>query len=331
MSAGNTGGTPNEGDDPFAYLYRPEDGPQGGTPQAPQPRPPSHHQVRAVGERTYGAQQGYPGQAAPSPRQAPHGYGQQPGPGYQQPDAYYAAPETQHGGSPYGPGPGRSGLPEPEPRRNGLLIGAIAAVTAVVLGVGAAILFSGDDSQGTAGAEQSQDAGGAQEQPGEGETSPEPQDGSEGGDEDGSEEKEPEELPSGDLTELTLDNGALLESTVGGARSPSSAYISGLNTPGALITWTFDFQGDPGSYKMNVGYSVLRGDQAMSFAVNNALREDQINLRDYAKNNDWATNWVTTFNYIELAKGQNTILIGCDEGDKCEAIIDRLWITERDE
>jgi hypothetical protein len=123
--------SPPEGDDPFGYLYRQEGGAPGAPPAAPQQ--PSYRQVRPVGERTYAGQQQNGGYGYPQ---------QQP----QQQNPYYAAPEAQPGGG-YPGGPGRGGYDDEDesPRRNTMLIGAIAVVTAVVLGVGAAIVFSGDD------------------------------------------------------------------------------------------------------------------------------------------------------------------------------------------
>ncbi|WP_062217295.1 hypothetical protein [Streptomyces sp. NBRC 109706] len=298
MSAGNTGqGTPDEGDDPFAYLYRPEGGAAGQQPVAP--RQPSYNQVRPVGERTFGGQQGY--------RQQPS------------PDARYAAPETQGGGG-YGGPPDRR-RPDQDSRRNGLLVGAIAVVLAVVLGVGAAILFSGDDegddqANGGETTEPTDDGEGEDEGSTEGETDPDP-----------SEDPEPEELPTADITQLALGGGAALEATFDGARSDSGSYIALEGRQGATINWSFDFEGEPGMYYLYTGYSAISDDQTLSFSINGTPREDPVNLRDYNTNSDeWDDSWVRTFNQVELVRGQNSIQFTCDSS--CDVAIDQLFVTD---
>ncbi|UED85684.1 hypothetical protein [Streptomyces profundus] len=297
MSAGNTGqGTPDEGDDPFAYLYRPEGGAAGQQPVAP--RQPSYNQVRPVGERTFGGQQGY--------RQQPS------------PDARYAAPETQGGG--YGGPPDRR-RNDQDSRRNGLLVGAIAVVLAVVLGIGAAILFSddegGDDEAG--GGETTEPTGGADDGDDEGSSEGDP-------DPEPSDDAEPEELPAADITQLSLGGGAALEATFDGARSDSGSYVALAGRQGATVSWSFDFQGEPGMYYLYTGYSVITDDQTMSFSVNGTPREDPVKLVDYSPNDEWDTSWVRTFNQVELVRGQNTVEYTC--GGSCDAAIDELFVTD---
>ncbi|MGP4110187.1 hypothetical protein ACTWP5_04620 [Streptomyces sp. 4N509B] len=310
MSAGNNGAgmPPNHApdDDPFAYLYRPE-GPQADGQQAPPPRQPeSYHQVRPVGGRTYGGGQG-------SPRTQPMGaagYGQPP-----QPDAHYAAPETQGGAG--APG-GRRRMPPPEPpRRNGLLIGAIAVVVAVVVGVGAAILFSGDETEPSAGGDptgsetQGSDGEPGDEDPGDGESSP-PGAG---------------EPPVADLAALQLGGGARLESGIAGASSPEGNYVSGL-VQGSTITWTFDFEGDPGQYVLYTTYATVSDDQTLAFSVNGTPRDDRINLRDFngGGSDEWEESWYNTYNYVDLEQGSNTLEFSCPES--CDVLIDQLYFTE---
>ncbi|WP_165988282.1 hypothetical protein [Streptomyces sp. YIM 98790] len=325
MSAGNNGmGGAPEGDDPFGYLYRQDGDGQGPAPQAP----PTYQQVRPVGERQYG-QRAAGGMGAP-PLSAGHGgYPQQ-----QSPDARYAAPEAVPG-SPYGGGRRAEGLGpdggEEPPRRNGLLIGAIAVVTAVVLGVGAAILFSGDDS----GNDPSADGGdttGENEDPADDAGNQQGEAPAEEDPKDGEEEEEPIEFPEAGLGSLTLTGGAVLAGDVANARSADGTYVGGLNNTGATVAWTFDFEGDPGTYRMYVGYSVAKGDQKMSFAVNSQseIRTD-LNLKDYAKNDAFDKNWVRTWNNVELVTGQNVIYIGCDKGDKCDVLIDKILIAENED
>lgn len=343
MSAGHSGaGTPEGGDDPFGYLYRQEGGDPRGAPQAP-PQP-GYQQVRPVGERAYGGQAGGgygpppasgghpPQQAAPPPpgygapqspyQQSPYQAPQQPP---AQPNAYYAAPETQPGaGLPPGKGgPGVGGFDEEPPRRNnGLLIGAIAVVASVVIGVGAAILFSDD---GDGGAQAKDDASTAQPDDGSG-------DGGEGSDKEPEEpeETEPEfAFPEPVFTELGLANGAFYrnDGAVAGARSDDGSYIDGLDNPLSTVTWTFDFEGPEGAYRLYIGYSVPKGNQEMSFAVGGEPRDDKINFKDYAKNDDWSKNWVSTWKGVYLTPGENSVHLGCVSGDTCKVIVDKLELV----
>lgn len=311
MSAGTNGGamppnnasnnSPDNDEDPFAYLYRPDG--QSDAQAAPPARPAaaSYHDVRPVGERSYGGQQGYGQQ------------GQRP-----QPDAYYAAPEAQPGraapsyGQSHG-GSSRRSAPEPL-WRNGLLIGAIAVVLAVVAGVGAAILFSGDDNA-AAGDQTSQSPSG--DDSGSQESSP--SDSATGGqDDDGG-------LPEADLAQLTLAGGAALESSVTGSHSGS--YINVHNGSGATVTWTFDLD-QAGSYVFYTSYSVVTDGQAMAFSVNGTARTDPIDTQDYVSGSDaWEESWVETYNYVDLNEGTNTIQLSC--GGSCDILIDRLYLNEQ--
>ncbi|RMI41849.1 carbohydrate-binding protein [Streptomyces triticirhizae] len=298
MSAGNSGqGTPDGGDDPFAYLYRPE---AGQAPPPAAPRQPSYNQVRPVGERTFGGQQGYRQQHSP--------------------DARYAAPETQPGG--YGGGPPsdrRRG--DQDNRRNGLLIGAIAVVLAVVIGVGAAILFSGDgendEASGQETAEPTDDGDGGGED----------DEGATGEEEEPSDEPETDELPAADITQLTLTGGAALEATFQGSRADSGSYVALLNRQGSTITWTFDFQGEPGTYRVYMGYSAISDGQTLSFSVNGTPREDPVKLLDWNDASDaFDDSWAHTWNLVELVEGENTIQYSCTAS--CDAVVDQLYISE---
>lgn len=321
-NAGNNGMSPPEGDDPFGYLYRQEGG-APGAPAAP-PQQPSYRQVRPVGERTYAGQQ------------QPGGYGYP-----QQQSPYYAAPETQPGngypapGGGHPGGPGRGGYDDDEPpRRNTMLIGAIAVVTAVVLGVGAAILFSGDD-EGTKDDGQGQvEPGPSDDNPGEGEGGDDEGEaaGDPGEDEDGDEEPEEEFEPiAAELAGVTPLGGAFLNSgEVSGARSGSGNYFDGLNRENATVLWSFDFDGTPGDYRLFIGYSVPEKDQKMSLAINEQIRDGKINFNDYLDGEkvDRSQRWFHTYQVITLKEGRNDVYVGCAKGDSCDVLIDKMEIVE---
>src|SRR5690606_30772897 len=133
MTPGNNGASTPEDDDPFGYLYA--DGQANGAqpPSGGYGYPNSVNRVRAVGARQYGQQ-------APAPQQGTYG----------RPHAHYAAPETLPGGAAtaHSPQPGHGGGRGRGPNTKGLLIGAIAVVAAVVIGIGVAMIGGDDDDKG---------------------------------------------------------------------------------------------------------------------------------------------------------------------------------------
>ncbi|MFM9368198.1 carbohydrate-binding protein [Streptomyces sp. Da 82-17] len=309
MTAGNNGASQPQDDDPFGYLYA--DGqaagatpPGGGGGGYGYPgRSSSFQQVRTVGERQYG-QQG----AAAGPGAAP---GQVP-----QQNAHYAAPETLPGGQhtrrAAPPADQRGGR---GPNTKGLLIGAIAVVAAVVVGIGAAMLSnSGDDPDSG-----SNQAGSADTAGGDG-----------GGDEPNTEpSKEPEkvELPKEDAKALTLAGGTTTASDVQGAKS--GTYVQGLNTPGASATWTFNGIPKDGKYTLHVQYGVPGKDQKTTLTVNGKQQDRKLNMSNFAgaEEGDWAKGWTNTWANIQLTKGTNTIKISCESGDQCDAYLDQLSLS----
>ncbi|MGY1452495.1 hypothetical protein [Streptomyces sp. SS8] len=318
MTAGNNGSGTPENDDPFAYLYRSEGGTGGdaGT-AASQPGVPrtSYNHVRAVGERRYGGQQGQ--QAPQQHQQPPH-----------QPNAHYAAPETVPGGraaarreaaaaGAAGRGRGRN--------HNGLLVGALAVVAAVVLGVGAAIFFSGDDDANAnqTGGVQAATSGAGEGDSGTGDGDDQDKDA------DKNKEGKPGRLPSEDAASLQLGGGATTDKTVKGAESRSGAYVTGLDKPGASATWTFEVPED-GKYTLFVGYGVPGKDANSTLAVNGTARQDPLNMKNFARagEGEWEKGWTRTFAWVDLSKGANTVRISCEEGNQCGFVLDRVWIKE---
>ncbi|MFE9248572.1 dimeric protein [Streptomyces sp. NPDC007088] len=326
MTPGNNGENPPEGenppadpaaDDPFGYLYA--DGqaagatPPGGGGGYGYPGPRSYHQVRPVGERQYGyppqqaAQQPYDGQAAG-------------GPGYPQQNAHYAAPETLPGGPPAGGrraqqqtgGRGRG------PNTKGLLIGAIAVVAAVCVGIGIA-LGTGDSGDGKDNkAEQPPAPTAHQSQPGEDDDKP-----------SANPSEEPEDLPKSDAKALKLDGGTTLSSDVKGAKAGDGIYVAGFNKVGAKLTWTVSGIPEDGDYTIFLDYGVPGKDQQASLIVNGGERRE-LPLKNWAgaPEGDWEKGWTNSYVYTHLTKGTNSIVFSCEDGDKCDANFDRLWLKE---
>jgi hypothetical protein len=320
MTAANTGASTPEDDDPFGYLY--EDGQAAGaTPPgqgrgygypgpAAQPGVPrtSYNQVRTVGERRQYGQQVPPQQA------------------YGQPTAHYAAPETYpgaaaqtrqvpipaqqgHGG---GHGGGRSG----GPNTKGLLIGAIAVVAVVVIGITAA-LINGGDEKNKAGHQPG--AGGSPTAAESVETNPEAEP-----------EEEPVsgELPKQDAATLRLGPPAALAKDVKGAEGADGAYVTGFNAVGASVTWNANLDKE-GAYRLYVRYAIPAKDANATLTVNGEPNSNPIGLKNFIDSDDpnYEKNWQTTWAPVSLQKGENTIKLSCEAGNQCDVILD--WVEVR--
>ncbi|MGW7576713.1 carbohydrate-binding protein [Streptomyces sp. NPDC054765] len=298
MTAGNNGADTPENDDPFAYLYRSEGG-EGGAPGpsgdgAPgrQPGVPrtSYNQVRAVGQRQYGQQ---------APQQVT--YGQQ--------NAHYAAPETLPGGdrTRSSAAQGHAGQ-EPRRGRNGLLIGTVAVVAVVCIGIGVAMLTNGKGSKGDTAGKPGPTAG----------DTVAPSDKP-------TKKPAPGKLPEQDAGSLRLDGGASTAKDVPGARSDGGTYVAGMNTPGASATWSVDVPRS-GDYTLFVGYGVPGKDADSSLTINGQPRSAKLSMKNFAgaKEGAWDKGWTRTFAWIQLNKGTNTIKISCEQGNQCDFNLDKV-------
>ncbi|MET9863282.1 hypothetical protein ABZY93_29070 [Streptomyces smyrnaeus] len=338
MTAENngTGAAPEGGDeDPFAYLYRQEGGAQQPAAPGQQPGVPrrSFNQVRAVGERQYGygypqqQQQrtggyGYPQQGSGyAQQQSGYGYPQQPPPPQHQPSPHYAAPETVPGGRAAarqqgGPGGnGRGGR-----NRTGLLVGAIAVVAAVVIGIGAAIVFNEDDSADDPQAKDTSSQQDSQDQ------------GDEAKDEKDNKDKQPasKKLPKEDAASLRLGGGAKAATEVAGAKGQRGAYVGGMNQPGASATWQLKDIPAAGKYTLHVRYGVPGKDADATLTINGKPESRPLRMKNFsgAKEGDWEHGWQNTWSNIQLKKGQNSVKISCEAGNKCEVNLDQVWLTK---
>ncbi|MGW1492471.1 CBM35 domain-containing protein [Streptomyces sp. NPDC002402] len=316
MTAANNGASTPEDDDPFGYLY--EDGrAAGATPPgqsrgygypgpAAQPGVPrtSYNQVRTVGERQYGQQ---------VPQQQAHA---QQG----QPTAQYAAPETYPGGAPTRPvapqagghGGGRSG----GPNTKGLLIGAIAVVAVVVIGIAAALITSGgedDKAGGQSGGDGGTSAGQSVKPSDEPSTSQDPQ----------------EPLPKQDAATLQLGAPAALAKDIKGAEGAGGAFVTGFNAVGASVTWKAKIA-EEGKYRLYVRYAIPAQDANATLTVNGKANTNPLGLKNFIHSTDpaWEKNWQTTWAPVNLNKGENELKISCEAGNQCNVILDWLEVKE---
>jgi hypothetical protein len=314
MTAGNNGSDTPENDDPFAYLYR-SDGAQNGQaeqsgsapraggygypgPAAPhQPGVPrtSYNHVRAVGERTYGQQnQQYQQQYQQQTQQIPN----------QQ--AYGGQGQQQGHGRQNAPSRGARGR---GPNNKGLLIGALAVVAVVVIGIAVAMITNNDDKKDDNADPTNSPTAGASVKPSE----------------TAKPTKKPSKLPTEDAWGMRLEGGAAPATDIPGAKAEGGKYVGGLNTPGASATWSVDVD-KGGSYKLYVQYSVPGEDQGLSLDVNGKPANEALRMKNYGKAKQGEWGWTYTWTIVNLNPGTNTVKVSCEAGDKCNVNLDQMWL-----
>lgn len=322
MTPGNNGASTPEDDDPFGYLYA--DGQANGA-QPPSGGggygyPGSVNRVRAVGERQYGGQQAptaqYGQQAAPTaqygqavPQQQAYGA---------QPNAHYQAPETFPGGPPAGQQPpsygGGGGGRGRGPNTKGLLIGAIAVVAAVVIGISVAMMNgSGDNKSGNQAGSTPAASQSASSSPSA-----------------SSSAAAEAELPKIDAKALLLGGGTVTASDVDGAKADGGVYVTGFNAVGASVTWNVSGIAKSGGYRLYVNYGVPGKDATATLTVNGTAQSRALNLSNFAKaaEGDYTKGWTNTWASVQLNKGSNTIKISCEQGDQCDVNFDQLYLVK---
>lgn len=313
MTSGNNGASTPEDDDPFGYLYA--DGQANGA-QPPSGGggygyPGSVNRVRPVGQRQYGQQ-------APT---AAYGQVPQQQGTYGQPNAHYAAPETHPGGATtasqqpsYSGGHGSGGRGGPNTK--GLLIGAIAVVAAVVIGISVAML-GGDGEKDDAGGDTGSTPTQSQES-----SAPSPSNSNSQAAED--------DLPTRDAKSLALAGGAATASEIKGAKADGGVYVSGFNAAGSSVSWNVDGIPKSGKYTVFVGYSVPGKDQNATLTVNGTASDSPVDLKNWtgAAEGDYEKGWTKTYNWIQLNKGTNTIKVSCEQGNQCDALLDQMWLVK---
>ncbi|WSQ10078.1 carbohydrate-binding protein [Streptomyces sp. NBC_01231] len=313
MTAGNNGASTPEDEDPFGYLYA--DGQANGAqpPSNGYGYPNSVNRVRAVGQRQYGQQ----GQAAAT---APYGQVPQQGQAsYAQPNSHYAAPETLPGGaaatqqSSYGGGGGggRRG-----PNTKGLLIGAIAVVAAVVIGIGVAMMNDGGEDDNKAGNEASTTPTTSQS------SEPSPSN---------SESAASQDLPKSDAKTLRLEGGTTTASEIKGAKAEGGVYVTGFNKVGAKVTWAVNGIEKAGTYRLYVNYGIPGVDANATLVVNGKANSQPLGMKNFGglPKGDWEHGWQNTWANVNLTKGTNTIVIACNDGNQCDAVLDQVYLADK--
>ncbi|MFI0091023.1 carbohydrate-binding protein [Streptomyces bobili] len=309
MTPGNNGASTPEDDDPFGYLYA--DGQANGAqpPSGGGYGYPSVNRVRPVGERQYGQQQtAQYGQQAVPPQQGAYG----------QPNGNHAGPENFSGGAGVPTGnrqqgyQGNGGGRGSGPNTKGLLIGAVAVVAAVVIGI-AVVMANGDSGDDKAD-------GGASTPPTQSQSaSPSPS--------STSSESASGELPKVDAKALRLDGGTSLASDVKGAKADGGIYVNGFNQVGAKVTWTVSSK-EAGDFRLYALYSVPGADANATLLVNGKANSQPLGLKNFigSPKGDYEKGWQSTWAPVSLNKGTNVIEVACNEGNQCDALFDQLWL-----
>ncbi|MEU8992469.1 CBM35 domain-containing protein [Streptomyces sp. NPDC048558] len=313
MTSGNNGASTPEDDDPFGYLYA--DGQANGA-QPPSGGggygyPGSVNRVRPVGQRQYGQQ-------APT---AAYGQIPQQQGTYGQPNAHYAAPETHPGGvttasqqPSYSGGHGSGGRGGPNTK--GLLIGAIAVVAAVVIGISVAML-GGDGEKDDAGG----DTGSTPTQSESGDSRPSASSSAGAGAAD---------LPAVDAKALRLEGGTATASDFKGAKAAGGVYVTNFNQVGAKVIWSVNGIEKAGSYRLYVRYGIPGKDANATLLVNGTANTQPLNMENFGNTpeGDWEKGWKTTWANVNLNKGTNTIEVACNDGNQCDAVLDQMYLSK---
>ncbi|QNP71941.1 carbohydrate-binding protein [Streptomyces roseirectus] len=315
MTPGNNGASTPEDDDPFGYLY--EDGQARGAqpPSGGYGYPNSVNRVRAVGDRRPAGQQQTAAYGQP-----PQQYGQPQYGAPQQQTAPYGQVPQQQGA--YGPPPGAPQQPSRSgnrggggrgPNTKGLLIGAVAVVVAVVVGIVVAVSL-GDKKDDEAG----------------GGTTPTPQastsQSASPSDSGNSPSAQSELPPPTDAKAMKLEGGATTASDIKGSKS--GTYVTGLNAQGASVTWTVNGIPADGTYTVFAIFNVIGEKQEMTLSINGKPFGSKMNFSDFTGAKDPAQAWAETYAWPTLTKGTNTISISCQQGDKCNVLLDQLELKK---
>ncbi|WP_405582892.1 carbohydrate-binding protein [Streptomyces sp. NBC_01190] len=328
MTAGHDG-TP-ENDDPFGYLYRSDGGAQQQPePDAQQPRVPrtSYNQVQRVGERRSPQQpQGGYGYPQQQPQQQPGGYGYPPQqqPQGQQQYGYdqgqqqqYGAPQQPYDTPPPGGRRGRQGNGGPDaPNRKGLLIGAVAVVAAVAIGIAFAMTNGSGDDKKKLG-DQPTGAPAASSAPS---TAPTPS----------SAEPTPFDSQKVDAATLALSGGAAKSNQWPGADAAGGTYVDHMGQAGASVAWTVTVPKD-GPYTFFISYGNAGDDANLSLSINGKPRSDAVNLKNYGspRYTDWSKAWSNlTYSWVDLKKGANVLALTCMPNTNCGVNLDQLWLKD---
>ncbi|QMU74917.1 carbohydrate-binding protein [Streptacidiphilus sp. PB12-B1b] len=291
-----------EDDDPFAYLYRGQEGEDAARNAAPQPGVPrtSYQQATQVGRTQYGQ---------PRPQQGP------PAPQYQQ---QYTQPFPQQGqpGQPYpgqqptsqlppaggGRAASRSGGGSGGGSNRAVTFGAIGVVLAVAIGIGVAVVNSGGAKSDTAGSGSSPSvSSSAPASVSASASAPAP--------------AAPPGKTDVDSASMTLGGGAVTADNHTGGASTDGKFVP-LTSAGMSITWNNVTVPSAGSYTFWVHYANAGASSTTPFTltINGKAMSNTINLENWAGSNNWDQAWQRSYASVPLNAGSNSIELSYGSG-----------------
>jgi hypothetical protein len=309
MTAENNG-VP-EDDDPFAYLYRAENGEDGGAaPTQPMPGVPrtSYQQATQVGRTQYGGQPGYGAQQSAYGQQQP-GYGQQvQQSGYGQTQSYGGVPHQAQPPAGGGRAAARQSGGSGGGSSRGVMIGAVAVVAAVAIGIGMAV-FNGDGkSSAASGSTTSASAAATASSSASASDTP------------------AAALPGATDAATMVLQGTNPVTTPAGAKAAGGSSVPITNGQQS-VTWKVNIP-TAGQYYVWIRYN-NPGANAKDLLLVNGEKSRQTDFQNYTPaSKDPSQAWFRTFNQPNLPSGQVSITIQGVDGQP-PVNIDQIAITEQ--
>ncbi|QMU67462.1 carbohydrate-binding protein [Streptacidiphilus sp. P02-A3a] len=287
-----------EDDDPFAYLYRGQEG-EDARNAAQQPGAPrtSYQQATQVGRMQYG-----------QPRQQPGG---QQAPQYQQQYQQQAPPQQQT--SPLPPTGGGRAQSRSGGSSRGVTYGAVGVVLAVVIGIGVALLNSGGDKSPVASPSNSPVTSASTDPSASSTPSA----------------SAPAALPGAtNVSGMTLGGGAVPTNNHTGAASTDGKFVP-LTASGMSITWSNVSVPTAGSYTFWVHYANAGGGNPDPFTltVDGKALPLTINLKNWSGSTSWDQAWQRSYTPVTLNAGSNTIEVSYATGSNAGVNVDQLAVT----
>jgi hypothetical protein len=310
-----------EDDDPFAYLYRGQEGEdaRSATPQPGVPRT-SYQQATQVGRVQYGQPRQQPGGQPQAPQYQPPQYPQAQYPQTQQYQQQTPPPGQQ---TTQLPAPGGGKLPPPGGGRSrgrsggssrGVTYGAIGVALAVVVGIGVALLSSGGDPKpSVASTAASQAASAAPSGSGSTSASASPSTA----------------LPGAtNVSAMTLGGGAVATNNHTGSASTDGKFVP-LTASGMSVTWANVTVPTAGSYTFWVHYANAGpgSEDDFTLTVNGKPLPNSINLKNWSGITDWNKAWQRSYSQVTLNAGSNTIEVSYGSGSNAGVNVDQFAVT----
>jgi hypothetical protein len=79
-----------------------------------------------------------------------------------------------------------------------------------------------------------------------------------------------------------------------------------------------------------VRYGVPGVDADGTLVVNGKANPQPLSMKNFGgtPKGDWEHGWKETWATVNLTKGTNTIELACNEGNKCDAVLDQFYVAK---